>query len=216
MQNIIPFSKDIKFNTKIYEILSISLEHTLLVEDSMIDGEFIVSGEYKINDISLNTEPFIFNLPFNISLDDKYSEDTIKIDIDDFKYEIINEEILKVYIDVLIKGEEKNINDITPDVIIDTRKECDEDMNKVETLFKEEITEPIEVMNEVTTTPIFDNVSNTNDSYISYYVHIVRENDTIESIISKYNISKEDLKKYNDINQITLGNKLIIPSNEAI
>ena len=33
MKKIIPFTSDIKFNTKIYEITSISLEHNLKIED---------------------------------------------------------------------------------------------------------------------------------------------------------------------------------------
>ena len=86
MKNIIPFTKNIKFNTKIYELTSISLEHNLMVEDNNINGEFIVSGDYKINDTSINSEPFIYGLPFNISLDNKYNAETISIDIDDFKY----------------------------------------------------------------------------------------------------------------------------------
>ena len=159
MKNIIPFSKDIKFNTKIYEITSISLENNLIVEeDNTIDGEFIISGNYKMNDISINTEPFIYNIPFNISLSDKYNNDTIKIDIDDFKYEIINEEILKVNIDVLVKGEYTQIEEeITPDVVINVNNERDEE--EID-LFKEED-------NSIEVNSIFDEVDTSNDKYIS-------------------------------------------------
>ena len=54
-------------------------------------------------------------------------------------------------------------------------------------------------------------ISQKDEQYISYYVHIVRENDSIESISNKYNISINDLKEYNDIDKIALGNKIIIP-----
>ena len=119
MKKIVPFTKDIKFNTKIYEITSISLEHNLsLEENNIVSGEFIISGEYKINDSSINSEPFIYGLPFDISLDTKYDTNRLKIDIDDFKFEIVNEEILRVNIDVLIEGieliemeEEKDIEE---------------------------------------------------------------------------------------------------------
>ena len=97
MKKIVPFTKDIKFNTKIYEITSISLEHNLTIEENnLVSGEFIISGEYKITDSSINSEPFIYGLPFDITLDTKYDMDRIKIDIDDFKFEIVNEEILRV------------------------------------------------------------------------------------------------------------------------
>ena len=39
------------------------------------------------------------------------------------------------------------------------------------------------------------------------------ENDTIDSIMAKYNVSLEDIKKYNDITNLKPLDKLIIPSN---
>ena len=239
MKEIIPFSKDIKFNTKIYEIVSISLENTLSVnKDNTVDGEFIISGDYKMNDSSVNTEPFIYGLPFDITLDDKYDTNKIKIDIDDFKFEIINEEILRVNIDVLVEGVEKVeiIDEITPDVIIEAREEkildeniceytgLDEDDGKeinmnenVSDLFKEEeqeaimVNKPIESNIDKKVTSIFENFDSKDEQYVSYYVHIVRENDTIDSISMKYGITKDELKEYNNIDEIMQGNKLIIP-----
>ena len=41
--------------------------------------------------------------------------------------------------------------------------------------------------------------------------HIVKEEDTIEKILTKYEISKEDFENYNDINNIKSGDKVIIP-----
>ena len=141
MKKIVPFTKDIKFNTKIYEITSISLEHNLTIEENnLVSGEFIISGEYKITDSSINSEPFIYGLPFDITLDTKYDMDRIKIDIDDFKFEIVNEEILRVNIDVLIEGielveieEEKEISEeIKPDLVIDSRSNSEEEIKKEE------------------------------------------------------------------------------------
>lgn len=275
MKKIIPFQKDIKFNTKIFEITSISLEHNLTIEsNNIITGEFIVSGDYKMNDSSINTEPFIHGLPFDITLDTKYDMDRIKIDIDDFKFEIINEEILRVNIDVLIEGveitrleEDEELEEITPDLIIEPRKEeieikeenirenlidigfgDEEDkegdismnledikiidevemrdsMNSYisEDLFKQDA-EKIEAVsiedttNDEIVTSIFNNFSEKDEKYVTYYVHIVRENDNIDSISSKYGVSIEEIKEYNNIDQITLGTKIIIPhiANEAI
>lgn len=276
MKKIIPFKKDIKFNTKIFEITSISLEHNLTIEsNNIITGEFIVSGDYKMNDSSINTEPFIHGLPFDITLDTKYDMDRIKIDIDDFKFEIINEEILRVNIDVLIEGieittleEDEKIEEITPDLIIEPRKEeietkeesikdnlidigfgnddkveendnninledikiIDEDemrdsMNPyiAKDLFKQD-TEKIEavvgenISNDEAVTSIFNNFSEKDEKYVTYYVHIVRENDNIDSISAKYGVSIDEIKEYNNIDQITLGTKIIVPytTNETI
>ena len=66
-------------------------------------------------------------------------------------------------------------------------------------------------------TSIFNNFDD-NDEYVTYYVHIVRDNENIEMIASKYNVDTDLIKEYNDINEITLGSKLIIPQiiNETI
>ena len=237
MKKIIPFTKDIKFNTKIYEITSISLENTLsLKSNNIIDGEFIISGDYKINDSSINTEPFIYGLPFDINLDTKYDTNKLIIDIDDFKYEIINEEILKVNIDVLLDNieiiEEKIEEKIKPDIIIEARKDKSEEVleeyidikedNNMKDLFKEDEKEAIMVNKEVIdnqVTSIFDNFDSKDEKFVSYYVHIVRENDNINSICAKYKVTEDDLKEYNNFDEITLGNKLIIPyiqNNETI
>lgn len=259
MKKIIPFSKDIKFNTNIYEITSISLEHNLsMVENDTISGEFIVSGDYKMNDTSLNTEPFIHGIPFDITLDSKYDVDKMKIDIDDFKFEIVNEEILRVNIDVLIEGtklvelleEEPVIEEIKPSVIIEAREKEEEEVEDIivneevnlefndnfvddekeeeerlnitvdENLFKEvdEKIEKVDSDNQEKIMSIFNNFSDKDEKYVSYYVHIVRENDTIELISSKYGVQIDELKEYNNIEKITLGDKIIIPyiNNETI
>ena len=57
---------------------------------------------------------------------------------------------------------------------------------------------------ENSTTSIYDN-------FVSYSVCIVRENDTLESIIEKYNTSLDNIKKYNVINELKIGDKIIIP-----
>ena len=48
MKKIIPFKKDIIFKTNISEITSISLEHNLKSSTDSVNGDLIVSGEYKI------------------------------------------------------------------------------------------------------------------------------------------------------------------------
>ena len=103
MKQIIPFVKDISLAPKIYEVTSIALEHNLKMENSdSVVGSFTVSGKYRINNISINEEVFEENIPFDITLDSKYDASKVTIDIDDFYYEIINDEFLRVHIDVLV------------------------------------------------------------------------------------------------------------------
>ena len=39
----------------------------------------------------------------------------------------------------------------------------------------------------------------------------IREGDSLEQIISKYQITREELEKYNDLKELSIGDKIIIP-----
>ena len=49
------------------------------------------------------------------------------------------------------------------------------------------------------------------EKYVTYYIHEMKETDTIDTICVKYNTQKSTLEKYNDINNLTSGDKIIIP-----
>ena len=225
MKKIVPFKKDIIFKTNLSEIVSISLEHSLHLEkDSLITGEFIISGEYKMTDTSVDTEKFSFNLPFDINIDERYLLDNITVDIDDFYYEIVNNNVLSVNIEVLIdKLEEKPIETKVIDVPTDLEKQTftlePEPIREVETETIKEIEENLEeqrpVINNETISTIFDDFDESRETYATYQVYIVRENDSLETILQKYEISKDELEKYNDLNELKIGDKIIIPQTNA-
>ena len=58
---------------------------------------------------------------------------------------------------------------------------------------------------------LLKNVNVDDDNYITYKVHIVKQEDTEEAIMLKYNITMDDLKEYNNYTNLSLGDKLIIP-----
>ena len=216
MKKIVPFKKDISFDNNIAEISSISLEHTLkLQEENIVSGEFIISGTYKMTEASLNVDPFEYKLPFDISVDKKYDTKNIDVDINDFYYEVTNNEILSVSIEVVLDGleekprEEKEENTLTDE--IETLEETREVENQTQTVSAEN--DEIEVNEETNVKSIFEDLDE-NERYAVYKVHIVTENDTIESISSEYNVNREDLEAYNDLSELKIGDKLIIPSHE--
>ena len=228
MKKIIPFKKEMLFNTNVSEITSISLEHTLCVKDkNLISGDFIINGEYRMSDTSVNTERFNFELPCDINLDEKYIIDNILIDIDDFYYEVINSNILKVNIDVVIdKLEEKIlVNEIEiPEITLEEMEKDllrGEDNMNLEQEIKKEMIETNESLvlkeercieeEDIKTDSIFNTFSSDKEIYKTYKVCIVREGDMLESIMEKYGVTKEMLEQYNDIKEINLGDKLIIP-----
>lgn len=303
MRQIIPFKKELLFKTKISEITSISLEHTLrLVEDNLVSGEFHISGDYKMTEASINREKFYFTLPFEIDLDDDYIVDSVSIDIDNFYYEVVNDDSLQVNIDVFVDGEKKKIipeevvvdkeavDSFTEEEVKDVEEELVRDVNLGNLELKDDNIEIstdadidsnnnfIDVSNnivdiscdderiivtddtsndrqdsidnnvnnnreelekqvnyievpKVSLEDIEDNsvdndVINNNfnffntenfgtDTYVTYYVYIVKEDDTINSIMDKFNVSKEEIANYNDISDIKKGTKLIIPTSNS-
>lgn len=248
MKKIIPFKKEIVFKTNLSEITSISLEHNLQKKDNnIINGNFVVSGNYKVNETSINTERFSYELPFDINVDEKYMLDNVVIDIDDFYYEIINNKSLEVNIDVLIDHleekpliEEKEIiKEEKEDVsnIMEIEKEDEDIMERcieaedilssleekgekeTENVIRDD--KKIEVVEQKSVTKInslFDNLDSSTETYKTYKVCIMRAGDTIESVLQKYTITKEELEIYNNLSDIKIGDKLIIPSlnNEKI
>lgn len=220
MKKIVPFKKDLIFKTNVAEITSISLEHNLsLKENNLVSGNFVLTGSYKISDTSLNTENFEFKLPFDINIDEKYLTDNLIVDIDDFYYEILDNKKLSVNIDVLLdKLEEKPL--------IEPVKEFEEARCVEEEFPFKELEESISLeipkneINDIDNQPenekivvssIFDNFGD-NENFSSYYIYFFRENDTIESVMQKYSITKENLGLYNNLDELKIGDKLIIPS----
>ena len=100
----IPFTKDIPFEKKLYEITSISLEHELKLEKELLKGNFIISGDFKSHEVSVNKEAFSYILPFEITLSENIDEKTIEFMIEDFTYEVLENNILRVKIDFNVIG----------------------------------------------------------------------------------------------------------------
>ena len=59
---------------------------------------------------------------------------------------------------------------------------------------------------------IFQNIDNS-DTYVTYYVYIVKEDDNLDKILDKYNVTRDRVACYNNLDNIKPGTKLIIPSN---
>lgn len=213
MEKIVPFKRDISFETKIAEIRSISLEHTYEIQNNLISGIFIISGNYKLTDTSTNVDPFKFEIPFDISIDSRYELNKATVDINDFFYELINNEVLSVSITLIIDNlEEKEEREMEE---IQEEKQEVEEIKPVsyEEAEKDDETEEVKPVSASpeTVKSIFDNMDE-NEGYVVYKVHIVTENDTIESIMEKYDVTKEALEAYNDLNDLKIGDKLIVPA----
>ena len=49
----IPFESEIEFKTNISEITKMSLEHEFNVNDGVVLGNFYISGEYRVHEVSI-------------------------------------------------------------------------------------------------------------------------------------------------------------------
>lgn len=224
MKQIIPFQKEIPFKTKVSEITSISLEHNIIEKkEDNITGEFYITGDYKMTEGSITREKFNFTLPFDITLTEEYNQDNMTVDIDNFYYEIVNNEYLKVNIDLYVEGEKKETMIEPPKEERKTEPEeqdiefpninIEQEEIEKEVEYKKPDIKYLEEKDDQLEFNIFENIDHS-DTYVTYHVYIVKEEDTIDRIIEKYGVSKEEISLYNNLEDIKPGTKLIIPNTK--
>lgn len=150
----IPFTKDIDMERKVHEITSISLEHEIKIEDNTLKGNFIISGDFRSHEVSVNKEAFSYVLPFEIDLLDNVDESSVEFMIDDFTYEVVDSSILRVNIDFnvigsLLEKEEKEEETVFRDATDLFEETSDEEMVEFPTYDLEESEEKTESIEKV-------------------------------------------------------------------
>ena len=230
--------RDFLFKDSIFEITSISVEHDEDINGSNLEGDFIISGDYRLHEISINKEDFSFKLPFTHEIRSNINLDTVNLEITDFTYELNNNDELHVHIEYIVSGEqsliefadEKDLNEFlnkTDAEVVDLTEDEPrfKEVSKEEILNipaedskKEEKEEPKEEIkqdkpSEISTNNIIGSI-NADETYVKYHVHTVMQNDTLEGILDKYKITLTDLKKYNTFEALEVNMKLVIPENE--
>lgn len=264
MRQIIPFQKEIAFKTMISKITSISLEHTLeLKENEMVLGDFIVSGSYKMTEASQIDEEFSYKIPIEIAIDKKYDTNNMSLEIDDFVYEVLDEERLLLKIDLcidglelkeveqkieeeiissydedeefdnalkeieeeielhqeLVRNEEENNNDLFLDNSVEEKLEIPINIDSINNSKNDFINED-SIYNQTNdndndtknVTSIFSAFKDTDETFSTYSIYIIREGDSLDTVINKYKITKDALAEYNDLSDIRIGTKIIVPS----
>ena len=217
MKKKINIEKRVDFPTMIGEITAISLDHNLNFIDNLnVSGDLILSGKYKMTEASRLEEDFLYKFPVEIALTEKLDLNTTKIEISDFYYEIENDDIMICHVDLDIEGLE--VIEFCDDLF--EERDCDGDKNKEKEIpIKEEkIIEEREEKEEKEEIKIEEkeeinimNIEEDNETYGTFVVYIIRQNETVNSILEKYNTSIEELEKYNDLKNKNIGTKLIIP-----
>lgn len=251
MNEVYVLDKEFLFKNNIHAITSISIEHNYDLENSNLVGEFIISGDYRLHEVSINKEDFSFKVPFKNEIKSNINLDSVEVEITDFSYNVNGDE-LAVHIEYLVTGEqsliefadesdledflknnEAEIVDLSEEEIrteeFDEPKvfESTKEPEVLETYKEPVVLEPIkepeiekereEIKTEdegINKEAIINNI-NSEENFITYHVHTVTPSDTVESICSKYNINLNDLKKLNNVDELTVNSKLIIADEES-
>lgn len=243
LKSIIPYTKNISFGSKIAEITSMSLEHEIDIKPGEISGNFIISGEYKSHEVSVNREPFLYKLPFEVELTDQIDLDSIEFEITDFSYDVLNDDTIEVDIEFSLSADEiaveeevlnppveevRSVFEKVEDPVVEPNLADLVDMEPIVEEVKEETTtenveerqvvveekkEVVEDMKESEET-IINQVNPTDDSFATYHIHIVKEGESIETICTMYHSNMNLLNDYNEMKEINAGDKIIIPKED--
>lgn len=234
----IPFESEITFKTNISEITKMSLEHDFNINDDVVLGNFYISGEYRSHEVSVNTDPFNYTLPFSVDYSDDINKESLEFNIEDFSYSIINNNTLKIYIEYSLKGELKKeelferVNEeeleselaFIDDFLENDKNVCKENMEEVKLTnqeteelvnTKENMIDNEEIkedrLTEKEEKTVMDTIKSSDDTFVTYHIHIVKESETIETISSMYKVQSMFLKEYNNLDNISVGDKILIP-----
>lgn len=232
MNKTISFKKDLLFRTRVHNIESIDLiDNVQQGDDHSLTGDFEIKGQYKMTIASVNKEPFSFKLPFDIAVDPKYDLTNVNLEVADFRYELINNEILRVNIEVDLHGlMEKHEREEPPELEQEIETNIENTSNIEQPVINETTDfntheEEVNVYkpsinltseHEETTTniddvkSIFNNISN-EEKYVTYNVYQFTSGDDINDIVEQYHTDIDTVRNYNNLANLKPGDKIIIP-----
>lgn len=173
MKESFKIEKELLFKHNIKDITSISLDRDYKVDNNVVNGNFLINGEYKVHELSLNKEKFNFKVPFKYELNNDIDSNSINVEIINFVYDYSKDELI-VNIEYEISGDRKDVLEFDSEEslddflknreveIIDTRNE-----DITETVSDKEIEFIPNIKEDRNIEEIFDNIiSNTNENNI--------------------------------------------------
>lgn len=202
-----------EFNYKVP--VEIMLTTSLLEDKRKVDINNFTYGIVNEEALEVKVEILIEGLEkIDIKEDEEESETIEEVNTKEEEPIEVRESNSKEEIEVLTTEEESledlnsfGVNDTLPSLNDVTVKEempvmAEDDV----TVLQEDTTDSNQVMNS-----IFESFANTDETYATYSVYILREDDNLEEVIAKYKTNREILVEYNDLDNLKVGSKLIIP-----
>ena len=202
-----------EFNYKVP--VEIMLTTSLLEDKRKVDINNFTYGIVNEEALEIKVEILIEGLEkIDIEEDEEESETIEELNTKEEEPIEVRESNSKEEIEVLTTEEESledlnsfedndalpSLNDVTVKEEIPAMAEDDV------TVSQEDTTDSNQVMNS-----IFESFANTDETYATYSVYILREDDNLEEVIAKYKTNREILAEYNDLDNLKVGSKLIIP-----
>ena len=202
-----------EFNYKVP--VEIMLTTSLLEDKRKVDINNFTYGIVNEEALEVKVEILIEGLEkIDIKEDEEESETIEEVNTKEEEPIEVRESNSKEEIEVLTTEEESledlnsfEDNDALPSLNDVTVKEEMPVMAEADvTVLQEDTTDSNQVMNS-----IFESFANTDETYATYSVYILREDDNLEEVIAKYKTNREILVEYNDLDNLKVGSKLIIP-----
>jgi stage VI sporulation protein D len=194
-----------------------------------IPVDIYIDDEYDLSESTIDIDDFKYSIinddTLNVNID--LCLDNIKLiteEKDDITEISLDEDVIKTHIDkdyLKLKSEVEESYQKNENTVEDQLELSRDDNTDIEVITGEEeqedsimipINNSTDDKDKEKVESLFNKFSDEEDSYSTYKVYIVRENDTLESIMEKYKVSIDILREYNNIDDLKLNDKLIIPS----
>ena len=201
---------------KSFELFDDENFHYELPFENRIDNLKADTLNIEINDFTyeINANKLIVDIDYTVN----YEED------DYLDEEELNRFLEEHEVDVVSFKEEEDLveRDVKEEECLEPFTEESEPSEEVE-INEEECIEEIEEENEENKADIEEeraleetllNNINQEEKYITYHVYVCENDDTLESVSKKFNISINEIIEYNNLEEVSYGTKLIIPANE--
>lgn len=190
--NVTPFSFKIPFTIEIPDNLdkdSITIEISDFAYDMVDDSKITVHIELELEGQEIEKEE-----------EEEASEPVVEVD---------SEEILKMMEERHDEDAYTNDEETTQDIEEkkEEEKSDDEKVDREEVLIEAKNEKSLQESEDV----IMQNVDADNE-FTTYHIHMVKEGETVETICTMYNSNMNLLMDYNDLSNLTPGEKILIPT----
>lgn len=185
-------------------------DYTIPVEIALTEKLDLSTAKISISDFYYeieNDETMICNIEVKIE----------GVEVIDIKEETETSTIEHPSIEPKLKDIESSREEKERNTKPDTR-ECDADLT-LDTTDIEPIKETKEEKEEEETSKeeksvgsLFTSLDSSEETFSTYSIYILRQEETVQSLIEKYHVTKEELENYNDLSNLTIGSKIIIPN----